>query len=66
LGVATHDDYRHANCAVAKNPDDLAPAEWQARAAFFERAFEILNRRESARRHDGGARRTGASGGRGA
>jgi len=35
---------QYANSAVAENPDDLAPAEWQTHAAFFERAFETLNR----------------------
>jgi len=34
---------QYANSPVAENPDDLAPAEWQAEAEFFEHAFGILS-----------------------
>ncbi len=44
VGFGLAGDYpQYANHEVAENPDDLAPAEWQAHAAFFEHAFGILS-----------------------
>jgi GNAT superfamily N-acetyltransferase len=43
FGLA-REDMQYANSPVAENPDDLAPAEWQAEAEFFEQAFSVLNR----------------------
>ena len=34
---------QYANSAVAENPDDLTPAEWQAHGEFFEHSFDILS-----------------------
>lgn len=45
VGFGLAGDYvQYANSAVAENPDDFAPAEWQAQAEFFEHAFEMLSR----------------------
>lgn len=44
VGFELADVYvQYANSAVAENPDDLTPAEWQAQAEFFERASEMLS-----------------------